>query len=145
MSKNIDVPLGKQCLSKVQTFKMDASWVHNRGLRGKAGEDRYKTRFRGCPTRFGGSCPVSLGFPTWCGGSPGPGKLEHPGTAWCWQWFLGDRREEEKGGSSQLTEDWRSMWICGSVYKCKARCQNLIFHRLTAPHKEGPADMKCDA
>jgi hypothetical protein len=26
-------------------------------------------------------------------------------------------RGEEKGGNSQVTEGWRSIWICGSVYK----------------------------
>jgi hypothetical protein len=83
----------------------------------------YPTRFggsrpvsEGCPTRFEGSRPVSEGCPMRFGGSRGPGKLDDTGAPGFWGRFLG-AQGGRKGANSQVTEDWRSTWICGSVDK----------------------------
>jgi hypothetical protein len=50
--------------------------------------------FFGCRTRFGGS--------------PGPGKLEHPGAAWFWQGFWGDHRGREGEAVNQQKIEYLS-------------------------------------
>jgi hypothetical protein len=59
---------------------------------------------------------------------------------------FGVPRGGREGGNSnnQATEGWRSMWICGSVYKGIYRTvgkrSKLYRHSLMAPGKQGPAD-----
>jgi hypothetical protein len=51
---------------------------------------------------------------------------------------FGVRRGEEKGGNSQVTEGWRSMWICVSVYKDIYRIVGKR-SKLYAPQPDGPS------
>jgi hypothetical protein len=51
---------------------------------------------------------------------------------------FGVTRGEEKGGINQLTEGWRSMWICGSVYESIYRTVGERL-KLNASQPDGPS------